>query len=60
MSKPLIQQYYNQLDRSFDFSKSKNEETIKISAILSTLHIYTNGDVWLKGSLQPIGIFTLN
>jgi predicted helicase len=29
MSKPLIQQYYNQLDRSFDFSKSKNEETIK-------------------------------
>ena len=29
MSKPLIQQYYNQLDRSFDYSKSKNEETIK-------------------------------
>ncbi|MEO8713098.1 MAG: N-6 DNA methylase, partial [Parafilimonas sp.] len=29
MSKPLIQQYYNQLERSFDFSKSKNEETIK-------------------------------
>ncbi len=29
MSKPIIQQYYNQLDRSFDFSKSKNEETIK-------------------------------
>lgn len=29
MSKPLIQSYYNQLDRSFDFSKTKNEETIK-------------------------------
>ncbi|MEP6514201.1 MAG: hypothetical protein ABJA79_10040, partial [Parafilimonas sp.] len=29
MSKPLIQQYYNQLDRSFQFSKSKNEDTIK-------------------------------
>jgi predicted helicase len=29
MSKPLIQNYYNQLDRSFDYSKSKNEETIK-------------------------------
>ena len=29
MSKPLIHQYYNQLDRSFQFSKSKNEDTIK-------------------------------
>lgn len=29
MSKPLINQYYNQLDRSFQFSKSKNEDTIK-------------------------------
>jgi len=29
MSKPLIQQYYNQLNRSFQFSKSKNEDTIK-------------------------------
>ncbi len=29
MSKPLIQQYYNQLHRSFDYSKTKNEETIK-------------------------------
>lgn len=29
MSKPLIQQYYNQLDRSIQFSKSKNEDTIK-------------------------------
>src|SRR5688572_30447764 len=29
MSKPLIHQYYNHLDRSFQFSKSKNEDTIK-------------------------------
>jgi hypothetical protein len=29
MSRLLINQYYNQLDRSFQFIKSKNEDTIK-------------------------------
>ncbi|MFI5186270.1 MAG: hypothetical protein ACHQF0_06070 [Chitinophagales bacterium] len=29
MSNPLINQYYNQLERSFQYSKSKNEDTIK-------------------------------
>lgn len=29
MSKALINQYYNQLDRAIQFSKSKNEDTIK-------------------------------
>lgn len=40
MSKPLILQYYNNLDRSLQFSKSTNEETVKISTLELILDQY--------------------
>ncbi len=59
MSKPLILQYYNNLDRSFQFSKSTNEETVK-SYTWMLLNDYArknnyevSREVWVKGTKGP-------